>query len=187
MKSTSLVPVFSAPLLIVSFLTVGCDESESKNAKPTEVSSAETAPAKPMTAEPPKETSAKRLEKNHPEAMRGTWRRVSDEEEAQALENDQELLVERCLRTATPNFGRVVEIREDGFTVFEEGGRLLEVHERSEDSLRATYDTTYADTPAQAQYVFVLKNDGSRLVSTLKEGSGSMGSGDTLHVRCPKP
>ena len=62
------------------------------------------------------------------------------------------------------NAGKILHIRDTSFSYFETGGRLIEVHERSDTSIRATYDTTYADEHTEADYVFDMKENGKTLI-----------------------
>ena len=79
-----------------------------------------------------------------PQAIRGKWR-ASDGDAPTAAE---------CDGTADGNIGKVLEIGEDYFAIFEEGGRFLSIADRAPGRIRAVFDTTYGDTPSEADIEF---------------------------------
>lgn len=124
-----------------------------------------TAPPAPSPSDP--------LERSIPTSMHGNWRESADDRVTAADCNLQNY--ENATRTLT--------IRADNFTQFETGGRLLNVTERSNVRIRATFDTTYADEPTQGDYVFELRDGGETLiVEEVAEG----GRGPVRHRRCPE-
>ncbi|MGB3723002.1 MAG: hypothetical protein WA979_09315 [Pacificimonas sp.] len=110
-----------------------------------------------------------------PGSVQGTWREVAlDAENVASAE---------CEPSKTANFGKIWTIRADGFTRFETGGRLIEVHERDASRMDATYDTTYADTPTTDRYIFDAKDDGRTLI--LRETGADARPGPIRMLRCP--
>ena len=93
-----------------------------------------------------------------PEAVRGQWR-----------ENDlgRDPTREDCNQTSqsNSNFGKVLTVDAGGYSVFEDGGRIIDVHNRTDDMIDATFDTTYADTPTRARKDFALQSNGSLAVN----------------------
>ena len=129
-----------------------------------------TAPT--TTASP---TASPTLESSFPPAMRATWR----ESDADSVSFDEC----RTDGDAVENFGRVLTISGDRFGYFETGGRIVEVHARSDRRLEATFDTTYADTPTSDRLTFELSDDGDVL---RLEGAAAVATADTVrYVRCP--
>ena len=89
-----------------------------------------------------------------PAGIRGKWRRLTEASVTRA----------QCVDSASPNMGLILTIRPDGFSRFEDGGRLIRVHERDSQRIRATFDTTYADTPTQGEFVFEGQDNGQTLI-----------------------
>ena len=110
-----------------------------------------------------------------PETLQGEWREV----------DGSEITADDCRQgpDAAENFGRVLTVRESGFSIFETGGILLEVHEVSATRLDATYDTTSGDTPTQERLIFDAPGDGSVLSLSSVDGSGPT----VQYARCPDP
>ena len=85
----------------------------------------------PTTSTSPSTTTAPdQPEQTIPPAIRGTWR-ISD---------DDTVTPEEC--DANRNFGQVLTVRADGYSYFEAGGVLIEVIERDESRVDATFETT---------------------------------------------
>jgi len=80
------------------------------------------------------------------------------------------------------NFGNVLNVYARGYSVFEDGGRIIDVHRRTDATIDATFDMTYADTPTQARRNFALKPNGSLVVSD-DEAAGRPDV--TAYLRCP--
>lgn len=95
-----------------------------------------------------------------PEAIRGAWR-LDDLGRGPTRED--------CETTA-PNIGKVLKVSANGFSIFEECGRILQVHARTGETIEATFDTTYADTPTRARKRFALKAGPSLAVLDSEEG-----------------
>lgn len=110
-----------------------------------------------------------------PEAVRGQWR-----------ENDlgRDPTREDCNQTSQSNrnFGKVLTITAEGYSLFEEGGRIIAVHSRSDESIDATFDTTYADTPTRARRSVALQSKGA-LAVTDDYGGGRVDL--TEYLPCP--
>ena len=101
-----------------------------------------------------------------PTALRGQWRE-DDLGRAPTAED--------CNQTSQTNrnFGKVLSVRDDGYGLFETGGRIMEVHNRTDSMIDATFDTTYADEPTQARRDFALQPDGTLAVND-DDGDGRM-------------
>lgn len=123
------------------------------------------APATPVIT-PAAPAPGESLALGMPVALRGRWR-VDD--------LGREPTGDDCNQTSTDNrnFGKVLTIRDNGYSLFEEGGRLIRVYARSDQTIDARFDTTYADTPTEARFAFVLR-PGGRLGVTDKGGGGQM-------------
>jgi hypothetical protein len=82
--------------------------------------------------------------------------------------------------------GLIGAIRADGFSYFEEGGTLIEVHEATATRIDATFDTTYVE-PVESRLVFELVDGteaGDQLLRVTPEDESFFT--DTVdHVRCP--
>lgn len=109
-----------------------------------------------------------------PAGIRGKWRRSTEASVTPA----------ECVDSASANMGLILTIRSDGFSRFEEGGRLIRVHERGSSQIRATFDTTYADTPTQGEFVFEAQDNGQTLIER-QYGDGAQ-PGILRYRRCPQ-
>ena len=109
-----------------------------------------------------------------PVETQGKWRRSTEASVTRA----------QCVDSATPNMGLVLTIRPDGFSRFGDGGRLIRVHERGPKRIRATFDTTYADTPTQGEFVFEAQDNGQTLIER-QYGDGAQ-PGILRYRRCPQ-
>jgi len=127
----------------------------------------------PETPLPAGATSASASAVNIPRSIQGSWRET-DADSVTAAE---------CAPTRNGNFGKVLTVRKDGFSFFETGGRLLDVKERSANRIRATFDTSYADTPAQGEFVFDVQDGGK--VLTMREYGDAAEPGPIRYLRCP--
>ncbi|MEO1921515.1 MAG: hypothetical protein ABGW84_06480 [Sphingomonadaceae bacterium] len=92
-----------------------------------------------------------------PPALRGEWRE-DDLGRAPTIED--------CDQTSDTNrnFGKVMTVSANGFSLFEQGGTIVELHDRSESKIVATFDTSYADEIASERMEFALQPDGSLTV-----------------------
>lgn len=110
-----------------------------------------------------------------PTAMLGRWHQDNLSRAPTAVDCYPE-------RDATRDYDRLITVRETGYSYFETGGRIMEVHDRSDRMIVATFDTTYADTPTQTRKDFALQANGSLVVlSDSVEGSET-----TRYQRCPE-
>lgn len=134
------------------------DAAPTTDGAPTTVASATGSTAPPSTSG------------TIPAALRGTWRE-SEAGSVTAAECDD-------INDAS-NMGRVLEIRADGFSNFEEGGRLLAVYSSDDTSVDALFDTSYAE-PRQDRFTFEAQNGGNVLVVTSADLPGPV-----RYVRCP--
>lgn len=128
-------------------------------------------PPTPSNAEATKESPP--LSLSMPERIRGKWRR-STEAKVTAAE---------CVDSASANMGLILTIRPDGFSRFEDGGRLIRVQERDSSRIRAIFDTTYADTPTQGEFMFDAQDSGQTLIER-QYGDGAQ-PGVLRYRRCP--
>lgn len=172
-------------LSIIVFLSSGCSPLQDQEASPSDShqSMAEisilgkTDEETGRAGHGPAVDSTRRadLTQSMPVAFRGHWR-----------ENDlsRDPTHEDCNQTSQSNrnFGKVLTINAEGYSLFEDGGRIIDVHGRSEHMIDATFDTTYADTPTRARKDFALRSDGSLAVNRDDED----GRPDvTEYLRCP--
>lgn len=109
-----------------------------------------------------------------PAGIRGKWRRSTG----------QSVTPAECIDSANGNMGLILTIRSDGFSRFEDGGRLIRVHERDSSRILATFDTTYADTPTQGEFLFKAEGNGQTLIEQ-QFGDGAL-PGILRHRRCPQ-
>lgn len=175
-------PIFH--LSILALTVCGCSPTAVEERKVVEPTPPQAqAPAKsapepgaPKAAPSPSPIIPAAVEKTMPQAMRGQWR-VNDLRRAPTAED--------CNQTSqtNQNFGKVLNITANGYSVFEEGGRPIEVHARSENRIDATFDTTYADTPTRARRNFALQSGGALAVND--EGDDGR-SKVTQYRRCPR-
>lgn len=112
-----------------------------------------------------------------PVALRGAWR---------ADDLGRAPLPEDCDETPpnTANLGKVLDIRPGGYGLVEQGGRLTEVHDRTDSMIDGTFDTTPQASPRQvmSRRVFALQETGRLTVDT----EGDDGVMDvTRYRRCP--
>ena len=108
-----------------------------------------------------------------PAGIRGKWRRSTE----------ASVIPAECVDSASANMGLILTIRSDGFSRFEDGGRLIRVHERDSGQIRATFDTTYADTPTQGEFLFKTQDNGQTLIER-QYGYGAQ-PGILRYRRCP--
>lgn len=109
-----------------------------------------------------------------PEAVRGQWR---------ANDLGRDPTREDCNQTSqsSSNFGKVLTVDAGGYSLFEDGGRIIDVHRRTDKMIDATFDTTYADTPTRARKDFALQPNGSLAVNN-DDGNGRPAV--TEYLRC---
>ena len=112
------------------------------------------------------------LAKSFPTALRGKWRSVED----------GEVTAERCDGYDPDNMGKVLTIRSDSYSFFEEGGRFVRVTSRNAGSIRAEFDTTYADTPTRDELEFRV-DPVARTLTVENFDAGEKGT--TVYRRCP--
>ncbi|WP_248285220.1 hypothetical protein [Alteriqipengyuania abyssalis] len=79
-----------------------------------------------------------------PVAIRGKWR----ENEGTPASSTQ------CDGFLPDNMGKVLTIRDDSYTFFEPGGRLVSVSEREPGRIRALFNTKFGDHPSQDELEF---------------------------------
>ena len=107
-----------------------------------------------------------------PLAMRGTF--------ARAEVGDPEPSGRAC--DPAYAFDKVITIRDDGYSLFETGGRITDVEVQSRNSIFATFDTTYADTATSARERFAVSDEGRTLRRSIVGGADD---GTIRYRRCP--
>ena len=112
------------------------------------------------------------MQRTFPLALRGKWRETDGPAPSAA----------QCDATASGNIGKVLEVRETRFSIFETGGTMLDVKQREDGLLRADFDTTYADTPTRDELSFEV----DPVAKTLTLTSHDPGEEQiTIYKRCP--
>ncbi|MBX7513519.1 hypothetical protein K3179_03050 [Qipengyuania sp. GH38] len=111
-----------------------------------------------------------------PQEMRGIWHKDILGRAPNAEECDPRL-------RGTIDWDRLITVRDSGYVYFEMSGRIMEVHDRTDTMIDATFDTTYADTPTSERRDFALQGDGT-LAINLDDGDGTMQV--VQYRRCPE-
>ena len=107
-----------------------------------------------------------------PTAIRGKWRQTDGASVTKA----------QCDGYQQGNMGKVLTIREDSYSYFETGGRFISVSNREPGSIRAVFDTTYADEPTRDELEFRVDPVAKTLtVRNFDTGERST----TTYRRCP--
>lgn len=149
----------TAPMGTGASTTVGSD-GEMRRAAPT--------PA-PISSEPTASPGTM------PEVVRGQWRESDLGRDPTREDCDQ-------TSQSNSNFGKVLTVNAGGYSLFEDGGRIIDVHSRTDNSIDATFDTTYADTPTRARRSLALQPTGALAVN---DNYGDGRSDLTEYLRCP--
>ena len=110
-------------------------------------------------------------DRTFPVALRGKWR----------LTDGPAPTAAQCEGATGDNIGKVLEIDETRFSVFENGGKFTEVKQRSAGMVRAIFDTTYADAPTSADLTFAVDPESRTLTVTDNEGRDEA----RVYRRCP--
>lgn len=116
------------------------------------------------------------LAKTMPTAMFGRWHTDDLGRAPTTADCDPEL-------DATRDYDRLITVYQVGYGYFETGGRIIDVHARTDSMIDATFDTTYADTPTQARKDFALQANGTLAVNH-DDGDGQ--AEVTQYRRCPE-
>lgn len=111
--------------------------------------------------------------KSFPTALRGTWRATGGEP----------VTAEQCDNTLPDNMGQVLTIRAGSYSYFEQGGRFIRVTSRDAGSIRAEFDTTYADTPTRDELEFRV-DPAARTLTVENFDTGEEST--TVYRRCPR-
>lgn len=146
---------------------------------PEPATSPSGSPQPSQSASPTKEL---RQAQTIPRPLRGKWREVPPREPGDTS-MQRKVTTAQCDNSDYANAGKILNIRDTNFGFFEQGGRLLKIHERSDTRIRATFDTTYADTPTQMDYIFDAQDGGTSLV--MREYGKGARPGPFLYKRCP--
>lgn len=172
--------VFLSLPVIVAMLSCCAPTDEQEPAQtetPEQVAEAPPSIDSAPAAKAPTSTSTdlSASESTMPQAVRGQWR-----------ENDLGRVPthEDCNQTSQSNrnFGKVLTINSGGYSAFEDGGRIIEVHKRTGNMIDATFDTTYADTRTSARKDYALQSNGALAVNN-DDGDGRLDV--TEYLRCP--
>ncbi|MBX7496944.1 hypothetical protein K3172_13865 [Qipengyuania sp. 6B39] len=175
MRNTSL-PRFA--LLTLPVLLAACGSASDRASEEVASRLPDQAPleADELPAPTPAGEGQPSLASTMPAALHGAWRQD---------DLGRPPTAEDCNQTSSTNrnFGKVLTVRETGYSNFETGGRIMEVHARTDDMIDATFDTTYADTPTSERRDFALQADGTLAVNA-DDGDGAMNV--TQYRRCPE-
>ena len=125
----------------------------------------------PLGAGEAEEPSA--FAQSFPTAIRGTWRATGGAPVSKA----------QCDGYLPENMGKVLTIREDSYSFFEQGGRLISVSEREPGLIRGVFDTTYADTPTRDELEFSV-DPVAKTLSVRNFDTGERAT--TMYRRCPR-
>ncbi|MGB3797977.1 MAG: hypothetical protein WA957_16960, partial [Alteraurantiacibacter sp.] len=178
--SNAVIPVSRVCLATLAGLALAACSAEQEPAKGAPEASSTMMPVEPDGgigdgAGPPDPLPAAQLEQTMPQTLRGSWRK---DDLGRAPDSDD------CdiYRPVNQSWERVITVREGGYSHFETGGRIMEVHNRTTTMIDATFDTTYADTPTSARKDFALQADGTLAVND-DNGDGRMEV--STYLRCP--
>ena len=164
---------------IVCLMLAGC--SQSSEPSPSTATPSPTArPVEPDSGNgsgaPPLPEASQNFAETMPVRLRGDWHK-DDLDRAPTIEDCDPRL------RGTIDWDRLITVDENGYSYFETGGRIMEVHNRTDTMIDATFDTTYADTPTQARLDFALQSNGTMAVNE-DDGDGRMSV--KQYIRCPK-
>ena len=152
--------------------TGAAEDVTTQTRNPAASDEADNAVTKDGTAIASDQDKSATLEKSFPEPLRGKWRETESASVTAA----------ECDNTKAGNMGKVLNVRDDSFSWFETGGRILGVQERSPTRIRALFDTTYADEETRAIYSFDVQDSGKTLV--MREYGKNSRPGPTRYLRC---
>ena len=162
-------------LLAMPFLLVACDRAGDGAAERLP----DQAPLEEVTPEPTpwaSEAANAPLARTMPSEMRGVWHKDDLGRAPTAQDCDPSL-------RGTIDWDRLMTVRGEGYSYFETGGRIMEVHARTDRMIDATFDTTYADTPTSERRDFALQPGGMLAVNA---DNGDGGKETTRYIRCPE-
>lgn len=162
-------------LLSMPFLLAACDRAGDEAAErlPDQAPLEETTPAPTPSVS---ESQNAPLAKTMPSAMHGDWHKDDLGRAPTAQDCDPRL-------RGTIDWDRLMTVRDEGYSYFETGGRIMEVHARTDRTIDATFDTTYADTPTSERRDFALEGGGTLAVDA---DNGDGGMDVTRYIRCPE-
>lgn len=151
-----------------------CGNPSSRSDDPlNESETSETAPPAQQDAQ---DAAERDFAQTMPEALRGDWHKADLGRAPTAEDCDPRL-------RGTIDWDRLITVRDGGYSYFETGGRIMEVHNRTDTMIDATFDTTYADTPTSERRDFALQDDGSMAIN-LDDGDGTMNVVE--YLPCPE-
>ena len=164
----------AAPAESEAEAVVGSDFSDARNESPAERQSDDAARPANDAADNDAAEEPSAFERSIPAAIRGKWR----------LTDGPAPTAARCDETADGNIGKVLLVRADGFSIFETGGRLEAVADRSPGMIRATYDTTYADEPTTGDITFRV-DPVAKTLTMIDNDAPDEPFGTRVYKRCP--
>lgn len=153
---------------------VGCGNPATKSDDPIVQDPADDVPGASTPAQA--ETTQATLASTMPEAMFGQWH-IDDLGRAPTAEDCDPM------KDGMRDYDRLITVRDEGYSYFETGGRITEVHARTDSMIDATFDTTYADTPTSERRDFALQQGGTLAVNRETE-EGVMKA--FQYRRCPE-
>ena len=170
-----LAPIALAGLVACSPSGDTDETSADATVEPTPVGTIEPDPngpaANPGAPDAMGDTAPVSNDRTFPVALRGKWR----------LTDGPAPTAAQCEGATGDNIGKVLEIDETRFSVFENGGKFTEVKQRGAGMVRAIFDTTYADTPTSADLTFAVDPESRTLTVTDNEGRDEA----RVYKRCP--
>ena len=170
-----LAPIALAGLVACSPSGNTDETSADATVEPTPVGTIEPDPngpaANPAAPDAMGDTAPVSNDRTFPVALRGKWR----------LTDGPAPTAAQCEGATGDNIGKVLEIDETRFSVFENRGKATEVKQRGAGMVRAIFDTTYADTPTSADLTFAVDPESRTLTVTDNEGRDEA----RVYKRCP--
>ncbi|NVD45548.1 hypothetical protein [Qipengyuania atrilutea] len=121
-------------------------------------------------------TASASFAKTMPVRLRGDWHKDDLGRVPEAEDCDPRL-------RGTIDWDRLVTVDEGGYSYFETGGRITDVHGRTDTMIDAAFDTTYADTPTSTRRNLTLQSDGTM---TVREEDGNGQPTIKKYIRCPE-
>lgn len=163
--------LFGLPLLLMA-----CGDAAEQGAVPVQDQSLSDEASTPEPSPTPSQSDGQSFAKSMPAEMLGDWHKDDLGHAPTAEDCDPRL-------RGTIDWDRLMTVREGGYSYFETGGRIIEVHGRTDTTIDATFDTTYADDPTSERRDFALLPGGTLVVNA----DGGNGVRDIIRYRrCPE-
>ena len=150
--------------------------ADSRERIPVEPDSGTGAGAPPIPETATRTAAPNTFARTMPQGLRGDWHK-DDLGRAPTKEDCDPRL------RGTIDWDRLITVRDNGYSYFETGGRIMEVHNRTDTMIDATFDTTYADDPTSERRDFILQPDGTMAINN-DDGDGILDV--TQYRRCPR-